>query len=156
MSYASISTYPITYSYSYGIKAITTFSCSTIVSIVFCKSTLIIARSVVEVSPTSTFTYTCSSWTLHGANAPSSPLTYTCFYIFHPSKPRSRMTTPMPFANLVNAYSSSLVVLVLFWIFIYQRYKHHKKKKKQKKNLTNTKKQIKHPHQLMLLLNTIF
>jgi len=155
MSHASISTCFITCSYFYGIKARATFYCSIILSIGFCKSNSIVARSVVEVSPTSTFAYTCSSLILHGANAPSSTLTCTCFCIFHPSKPLSLMTTPMPSANLVKACSSSLVVLAFFQIYIYQSCKNHQKKKK-KNFLTNTRIQIKHPHQFLLLPNTVF
>jgi hypothetical protein len=65
------------------------------------------------------------------------------------------MTTPMPSANLVKARSSSLVVLAFFQICIYQRCKNHHKKKKKTSFLTSTRIQIKHPHQLLLLPNTI-
>jgi hypothetical protein len=73
MSLASISACPITCSFSfscYGAKARTTFSYSIIMSIVFCKSISFVTTSLVDVSPTSTPIYTCSSLTLHGANAP--------------------------------------------------------------------------------------
>ncbi len=62
----------------------------------------------------------------------------TCFYIFHPSKPLSFMTHPMPSANLVDAYSSSLKVLVFFGFI---STKVEKTTKQNKTNLfTNTKK----------------
>ncbi len=111
MSPTSISTCPLTCSFFFGFEARVTLSYSTIISINFCRSISIITRSLVKVSPTSTLTYTCSSLMLHGANAPSSTFACMCFCIFHPSKPPSFMTSFMPSTNLVEACSSSLIVL---------------------------------------------
>jgi len=112
--------YYITFSFFSCIEARATFSCSTIILIVFFKSTSIVARFSVEVSPTSTNAYICSSLTLHKINAPSSTLICMCFCIFRPSKPFSFVTPPMPFVNLVKACSSYLIIFVFFRLCIYQ------------------------------------
>jgi len=139
MSPTSISTCPITCSSSSNIEARGTFFCSTIISIMFSKST-------------STFACTCFSLTLHRANAPFSTLAYTCSCIFLPSK--------LPFTH-----DTSHVVYQLNWgqllfstspYFFQFAFTKDAKTTKKTNFLTNTRKQTKHPHQLLLLPNTTF
>ncbi len=121
MSPPSISTWgstsPFMFFY-FNIAPNTTISCFSIMSIVFYNSTSILLTSTINVSPMSTWVYTCSLIFPFGVNATtSSTLTYTCCLITLVSKSSSFIAPPMPFADSIEACWLDALVLPLSFEF---------------------------------------